>query len=123
MGNTIMQRWSRDARSEMKDEVKDALCDVDPQYWPSVHQFANWRDLVEWSDGCDPDGYFLGRCPFQYLADRGVDHMARWNFDRGVVRCDGHDDFPSCHGPVGRTVSLSTVAAMMSARLIDVINR
>lgn len=51
---------------------------------PSPHQYMTWAPFVKLEDGCDPDGYFLGVCPFS----KGQKHPARFNFLKGVLRCD-----------------------------------
>lgn len=69
-------------RAAIQEEIVAALPDVDEQHRPSPYQYTTWREFVEWNDGCDPDGYFMGDCP------TGEAHPARFNFLKGVVRCD-----------------------------------
>lgn len=76
------------------DEVKASL-DCPAQYLPSAWQFAQVGQLVQWEDGCDPAGNFIGHCII-HADEREVEISAEYNFDRGVMRCYRS---PACHAP------------------------
>lgn len=80
-------------RAAVLEEINRACADVDEEFRPSPWQFTTFKTDVDWLDGCDPDGYFLGRCPLAM----GKSHPARFNFLKGVMRCDPDEDRPSCH--------------------------
>lgn len=92
-------------KAEVQAEIRRICEDVDEQYWPSPWQFQLLRNDVDWMDGADPDGYFLGRCVLARFRGDPV-HPARYNFHKGVMRCDPDEDRPSCHEEIGRTISL-----------------
>lgn len=69
-------------QGEVREEIERVCEDVDVVHRPSPHQYLAWMSFVDFKAGCDPDGYFLGTCPFA-----GV-HPARFNFLKGVLRCD-----------------------------------
>lgn len=89
-------------RAAVLEEINRACADVDEEFRPSPWQFTTFKSDVDWLDGCDPDGYFLGRCPLAM----GKPHPARFNFLKGVMRCDPDEDRPSCHEPT-HTLSLA----------------
>jgi hypothetical protein len=75
----------------MNDEriqtISEMLPDVPLHLLPSVWQYDRCKDWVTWADGADPEGNFLGSC---LLHDREKTMTsAVYNFDRGVMRCQG----------------------------------
>ena len=110
MTKTIIARGIMSAKAEqdaVREEI-DRVCDgVDIIHRPSVHQYLSWRAFADFQSGCDPDGYFLGRCPFS----KGDDHPARFNFSKGVMRCDD-----GCMPKP--TASLTNAMMMLAARVV-----
>lgn len=95
--------------SNDEQQLAELLPDVPMHLLPSKSQYALWKDWVDWTLGADPAGEFLGACP---LHDKDKEDMsAVFNFDRGVMRCQGD---PSCHAPK-RAMSLGNVARQMTA--------
>lgn len=72
----------RAEQDAVREEIERVCNDIDVVHRPSPHQYLAWRAFVAWGDGCDPDGYFLGQCPFNN------EHLARFSFLKGVLRCD-----------------------------------
>jgi hypothetical protein len=105
------------ARRAVQEEI-DVLCsDVDEMYRPSVHQYGMVKGCIYWGEGSDPDGYFLGRCMIGYR--KGDKHVARYNFLKGIMRCDADGDRPSCHAGRGNTISLSNVLHIIMMDVVD----
>jgi hypothetical protein len=100
-------------QAALRAEILTACADVDEQFRPTPWQWQRLRDVVHWSDGCDPDGYFIGVCLLgrwrdaQPRAKKIGEHLARYNMSKGVMRCDPDGDRPSCHEEAGRTISLT----------------
>lgn len=84
-------------------EINDRLPDVEPIYRPSPFQYSDARDWVNWEDGADPDGWFLGTCPLE-KDKRRKKHLARFNFFKGVMQCG-----EGCHDDKGNFISLVNV--------------
>lgn len=81
-------------RAAAQAVINEKFADVEPAHRPSPWQFQMWDKFVEWSDKCDDDGYWEGRCPLSVH-----DHPARFNFLKDVMQCN-REDFdgkPSCH--------------------------
>jgi hypothetical protein len=99
----------------LRAEIAEVCQDVEEEFRPSPWQYDKLRDAVQWTDGCDPDGYFLGTCILGRWRDSFRDkrrkpigpHLARYNMLKGIMRCDPDGDRPSCHADAGRTISIS----------------
>lgn len=59
--------------------------DTQLPYLPTAHQHELWAQYVDWKEGCNDDGSWLGHCP---MCGSG----AVFAFHHGVLRCDG-----DCH--------------------------
>jgi len=95
--------------SEREQSLVDLYPDVPMQFLPSKAQYGLWGTWVDWELGPDPVGEFLGSCP---LHDQDKeDASAVFNFDRGIMRCQGS---PSCHAPK-HAMALGNVASRMTA--------
>lgn len=92
-------------RSALLAEIEQACPDVEPMFKPSPWQFDVLRDAVDWGDGCDPDGFFIGTCPLQ-KDKRRRSHLMRFNFARGVVQCTA-----GCHEGMGNFISIGNMVS------------
>lgn len=92
----------------MNDDVNiQALVpDVPLAHLPSQHQHRLWGRYVDYAEGADPDGGFLGQCALD------TTHSAVYNFSKGIMRCEAE---PSCH-PRKRAMSLDNVLAAVAVR-------
>lgn len=89
-----------------QEEINERLADVEPLFRPSPFQYRLAKDWVDWDDGCDPDGFFIGNCPLQ-RDKRRRRHLARYNFQRGVMQCT-----EDCHAGMGNFISLVNASSM-----------
>jgi hypothetical protein len=88
----------------VRAEINKRCADVEMIHRPSVMQYVTWKDLVDWEDGTDPDGWFIGVCPISHV-EKGPGHMAQYTFHKGTVKCE-----EGCLNPTGRkSASLTRV--------------
>jgi hypothetical protein len=100
-----------DVADRAKAQIAEACSDVDLMYRPRPMQWIVWKDLVEWPDGVDPDGFFLGTCAIS-KADGEVHHLASYNFHKGVMRCD------SCEPGGSVTMSLNRIIESIAIKCL-----
>jgi hypothetical protein len=107
-------------QASLRAEIARVCQDVEEEFRPSPWQYDKLRDAVQWADGCDPDGYFIGTCILGRWRDSFRDrrrkpigpHLARYNMLKGVMRCDPDGDRPSCHESAGRTISIGNAVTV-----------
>lgn len=82
---------------------------VNPIHLPSEYQEGLWGDSVIVKDGTDQAGYWHGWCPIHDEVRNPDLPSALFNFESGVMVCQGD---PSCHEGQ-RTMSLTNVLIRM----------
>jgi len=82
---------------------------VDPLHLPSEYQEGLWGSLVIVEDGTDQDGNWHGWCPLHESEMDPERPTALFNFQSGVLVCNGD---PSCHEGK-RAISLTNVLTRM----------
>ena len=99
----------------MNDEVTTTISMLLPgvpmHFLPSVWQYDRFKEFVDWAGGADPSGNFNGHC-VMHDREKTMIASAVYNFDRGVLRCQGE---PSCHSPK-RAMSLVNALKKADAR-------
>lgn len=88
-------------------EVYMKMQDLPPG--PSDSQRELWWSYIIESEGADPDGWWLGRCPLHDMKGAGVEPTAQFNFQHGALRCMGD---PPCHDR--RSISLGNVLSRIA---------
>lgn len=83
--------------------------DVSPIHLPSAYQEGLWGSSIIAEDGTDQNGYWHGWCPIHDEVKDAGKPTAMFNFESGVMVCNGE---PSCHEGK-RAISLTNVLTRM----------
>jgi len=82
---------------------------VNPIHLPSEYQEGLWGKCVIVKDGTDQNGNWHGFCPIHDQVRSKAKPTALFNFETGVMVCNGE---PSCHEGK-RSISLTNVLIRM----------